>query len=364
VKNICFFNSTGFWGGGEKLHFEYALKFRDKRYNVIMFSAQGSPLFQKSKSVELMAEGFKIRNLSFLNPFTIYKLVSFFRSRKIDVVFFSTSQDVKAGGIAAKIAGVPKIAYLRGLAVPIKRSLINRIILKSITTHIIASSEETARMILKNYTSVIPEHKVKVIYHGIDFKDYDNQKYSKIIERTGDEVIIGTVGRLTSIKGQHYLLDVAKKLKDENLNFKLYIAGSGELEEELKSSVKQNGLDEHVYFTGFISDVKSFIHDIDIFVFPSLSEGFGFAVVEAMAACKPVVAFNISTNPEIITDGQTGFLAEFPDTEIFKEKIKLLINDKLLQQEMGKKGRTRVEKSFNIDQKINEIEKIVLKTRL
>lgn len=363
MKNICFFNSTVFWGGGEKLHLEYSLKFKSKRYKVIMFSTKGSPLNQKAIENNLDTEGFRIRNLTFLNPYKIFKLYTFFKSHKIDVVFFSTSQDIKAGGIAAKFAGVKKICYLRGLAVPIRRRFINRIILKSITSHIIASSEETARMILKNYTSVIPEQKVKVIYHGIDLKEFDNQRYNEVIKRVGDEIIIGTAGRLTKIKGQIYLIDVAVKLKEEGINFKLYIAGTGELETELKELTKRFRLQDHIIFPGFISDIKSFMMDLDIFVFPSLSEGFGFAVIEAMAAGKPVVAFDISTNPEIIKDGQTGFLAAFPDTDSFKEKIKLLINDKALRLEMGKKARVRVEKSFNVDQKINEIESSVLKTR-
>lgn len=363
MRNICFFNSTPFWGGGEKLHFEYACKFRKNRHKVMLFTSKGSQLDQKATEAGFKTSGFRISNISYLNPFCIYRLSRFFKSNKIDVVFFSTSQDMKAGGIAARFAGVRKICYMRGLAVPIRRRLINRIILKSITTHIIASSEETARMILKNYSTVIPEQKVKVIYHGIDLKEFDNHPYEQQIKRSDDEIILGTVGRLTKIKGQSYLIDVANRLKLEGVKFKLYIAGTGELETELKALCSRFKLEDYVFFNGFVNNTKSFMTDIDIFVFPSLSEGFGFAVVEAMAASRPVVAFDISTNPEIIRDGQTGFLIPFPDTESFKEKIKLLNQDKQLRLDMGRKARQRVEKNFNVDQKINEIENVVMKTR-
>jgi glycosyltransferase involved in cell wall biosynthesis len=363
MKNICFFNSTPFWGGGEKLHLEYALKFRSKRYNVIMFTAKGSPLHKKSVEANLKADGFRIFNISYLNPYRIFTIYKFFVANKIDVVFFSTSQDVKAGGIAAKLAGVKKICYLRGLALPVRRRLINRIVLKSICSHIIASSDETALMIRKNYTSVIPEQKVKVIYHGIDLKEFDNHPYEEQIQRSGDEIVIGTLGRLTKVKGQSFLIDVAVRLKQEGINFKMYIAGAGELEGELKALCSRFKLEDHVFFPGFISNTKSFMTDIDIFAFPSLSEGFGFAVVEAMAASRPVLAFDISTNPEIIKDGQTGFLVPFPDTARFKDKISLLVHDKALRLELGRKGRIRVEKSFNVDQKIIEIENVVMKTR-
>jgi glycosyltransferase involved in cell wall biosynthesis len=363
MKNICFFNSSSSWQGNEKQNYEYALKFKSKKYRVFIFSAYSSPLYQKSKEVKLKTEGFKIRSLSYLNPYILFKLFTFFKRNRIDVVFFSRSQDVKAGGIAAKIAGVPKIAYLRGVAVPMKRLFINRLVLKSITTHIIANSEETARMVLKNYSSVIPEYKVKVIYNGIDLKEFDNHKYQEVITRRDDEIVIGTAGRLTKIKGQNFLIDIAARLKQEGVNFKFYIAGAGEFEPELKELCNRYKLQDYIVFQGFAHDVKSFLMDIDIFVFPSLSEGLGFAIVEAMAAAKPVVAFDISPNPEIVKDGQTGFLIPFPDTAGFKEKLMLLIQDKQLRIEMGKKGRIRVEKSFNVDQKISEIENVVMKTR-
>ena len=83
MKSICFFNSTVFWGGGEKLHLEYALKFKSKNYNVIVFAAAGSPLNQKLTESNLQTEGFRIKNLTFLNPYKIFKLYSFFKNNKL-----------------------------------------------------------------------------------------------------------------------------------------------------------------------------------------------------------------------------------------------------------------------------------------
>ena len=363
MKNICFFNSTVNWGGGEKLYLEYALKFKSKRYKVVFFTSPGSPLHKKSDEANIQSDGFPIRSLTYLNPYRIFKLYTFFITHKIDVVFFSATQDMKAGGIAAKFAGVKKIIFFRDQAEPIRRFFINRLIYKSITTHIIASSEETARQMLKNYTLVIPEQKVKVIYHGIDLQEFDKQKYNKIIHKAADEIIIGTAGTFSKMKDQTYLIDIAVKLKAEGINFKLFIAGSGELEGELKKLSERFNLQDHIIFMGFINNLKSFMTDLDLFILPSISEGFGYVLIEAMAASKPVVAFNTRTNPEIIKDGKTGFLVNFPDTALFKEKVKLLITDQGLRQEMGKRARAHVEQSFNINQKITEIENLVLKTR-
>jgi len=151
MTNICFFDSVRFWGGGEKLHLEYALEFRKKNYNVILAAAKNSPLSQKGNIHNLEVFQISVGNISFFNPFKIIKLVLFYKRKKIDTVIFSTSQDLKLGSISAKLAGVKNIVYLRGLAVPIKRNLINLIILKYILTHIVANSEETKKKILQNF---------------------------------------------------------------------------------------------------------------------------------------------------------------------------------------------------------------------
>ena len=360
MKNICFFNCTKFWGGGEKLHLEYAVKFREKGYNVIITAKNNSPLFQKAKDAQFQVHSINIGNLSFLNPFKKKKIRSFYKSYNIDTVFFIIPSDLKAGGIAAKKAGVEKIVYLRGIAVPIKRNFLNIYLLKKVVTHIIANSKETKRTILKNLANDIEPEKIKVIYHGIDIREHSEKSTNKIFKKEKNEIIIGNLGRLTEQKGHKYLIDLATILKNTTQNFKIIIAGEGESKDELVKLAEKSGLKESVTFLGFISDIKSFLNEIDIFVLPSIWEGFGFAIVEAMIAEKPVIAFNITSNPEIIIDTETGFLVEFPNVEQFAEKVKLLIHNKELRETLGEKGKLRVIEQFDIDKKIDELENYLI----
>lgn len=362
MRRICFMNTTRFWGGGEKLHLEYAIKFRDMGYVVWVCCSRSSPLDTKARSFGLKVFNIDIRSLSFLNPRKTGRLSTFFTKQEIDTLIFSGSTDFKAGSVAAQKAAISRIVYLRGLAVQIKGSIINRYLLKRVVTHIIANSEETKRTILKNQGRNFNKDKVKVIYHGIDLSEYPNSETGQTGSSASEEaeIIIGSAGRLTRQKAQHLLIDTARLLKKRGLRFRMLIAGTGELEEELQHQIIDKGLQHEVLLQGFIYDIPHFMSSIDIFVLSSKWEGFGYVLVEAMAAGKPVVAFNITSNPEIIVHEQTGFLVTFPDVVTMADRIEQLIKDRDMARAMGAAGRRRVEEMFVLDDRIRELERVLL----
>jgi glycosyltransferase involved in cell wall biosynthesis len=360
-KNTCFFNTIVFWGGGEKLHFETALEFEKLGHDIVVCSNLNAPLYKKSILHGFDVFSLSVRNLSFLNPFKIYKCIRFFKKNNIDTVIFSASQDFKMAGISAKFARVKNIVYLRGLAVSIKSNIVNRYLFKSCLTHIIANSEETRRMILKNLSHVISKNKLHTIYHGIDISQItssNNEKLKEIKNKTNG-IILGNAGRLTDQKGQHYLIDIAKKLKLMNLEFTLFIAGTGSLESEIKQRIIKNQLQKEVVMLGFVEDMNLFMNSLDIFLLTSKWEGFGFVLVEAMAKKVPVVCFDITSNPEIIEDKKTGFLTPFCDLNKFAEHVYSLATNRKLLEEMGSAGQRRVTNKFLLSDRILELDQVL-----
>ena len=175
------------------------------------------------------------------------------------------------------------------------------------------------------------------------------------IEKQGRGLILGNAGRLTAQKGQKHLIDIAKKLKNQGLEFTLFIAGSGDMEEELRDLIDENGLNNEIIMLGFVEDMDAFMNSIDVFLLTSEWEGFGFVLVEAMVREVPVVCFDITSNPEIIKDKETGFLVPFGDTNDFADKTFLLANDTQKRNEMGEAGRLRVREAFNLEDRIQEL---------
>ena len=358
MKRICFINSTPFWGGGEKTHLKFALKLREKGYQVFFIVKNNSPLAKEAQKNNIRVYSTNIGNLSFINPLKLFKLILFFKKEKIDTLLFSSSNDFKTGGLAGKIAKLIRIVYLRGVAAPIKKSMVNSFLFRNVLNHIIASSEETKRAVLKHLSDTIPENKVSVIYRGIDIQEYD--KLLKSSPKTNyktkeNEIILGNAGRLSSEKAQHYLIDLAVILKQKNIPFKIMVAGEGPRRNELEDKIKEHALQKHVILLGFIKNIASFMKSIDVFVFTSTTEGFGNVLIEAGSASKPILAFNMSTNPEIITSGENGFLVNHPDINAMSKHIISLSQNRDEITRLGKNFRKTVEERFQLDDIIDEI---------
>lgn len=359
MKKVCVVNTSDFWGGGEKLQLENAIHFRNRGYDVTVVAKLGGPLWNEAKKLNFPLEHCFAKSATFLNPFKVNGLASFFKSEEIDTVIFTTSQDAKLAGFAAKKAGVKNIVYLRGLAVPIKASKTNKKLYGNTVTHLIANSEATKSQILINQHNYLAPEKVKVIYHGVETKNIFDPQNSELFKSIRKEyegkTIIGNAGRLTKQKGQEDLIEVAKILKSKTLRFVVLIAGTGELEHELEEKIKTLGLHNEVKLLGFIDDMEGFMAAQDILALTSKWEGFGFVLVEAMLKSKPVVAYDVSSNPEIVTANETALLAELNNINEFAGHVATMITNTDLRKQFGTAGKKRAVEQFEQEKRIDEL---------
>lgn len=357
--DICFFNGNKTWGGGEKWHFDIAFRLREKGYNVVAAANRNSNLHIKLRLNKIPTLSVSLNNLSFLNPVKIITLYWFFRKSGIKTIIINLSSDLKIAGIAARLAGTEKIIYRRGSAIPIKNSFLNRFIFKHIVTDVIANSEETKRTVLENNALLIDRDRIHVIYNGIDLEEYKNQETNPVKLEKNGEFIIGNTGRLVHQKGQKHLIEIASILNSAGYNFKVIIAGDGTLKQQLKQYAENLGVSDKIEFLGFVENVYTFMKQIDLFALTSLWEGFGYVIVEAMACSKPVVAFDNSSNPELVKNGENGFLVPLTDTEMFAKKIEELIKNKGLRQTMGESGAQMVSRQFTIEKTLEGVEELI-----
>ena len=148
------------------------------------------------------------------------------------------------------------------------------------------------------------------------------------------------VAVLSPVKNTETLIDAFSGVHKQFPDFKLVVAGEGPSAGDLVSRVKDLGLENSVVFTGKLSiqQVREAMKDCYVFVLPSLSEGFGRVLIEAMALGKPIIASRVGGIPEIVKDGENGFLVEPKDTELLAEKLSLLLRDETLAKNMGNRG--------------------------
>jgi glycosyltransferase involved in cell wall biosynthesis len=341
-------NSNRVWGGGEKWHYETACYLDELGYSVMVVTNKKSELYNRLKehpSIEVTKT--TISNFGFLNPFKFRFLKRLFQKHGVYTLILGLSIDVKLGAPAAKMAGVKHIVYRRGSAVPVKNSLINRYLFCRVLTKIITNSSEIKLNIFKGNGSIIDDEKVMVMYNGVDLSHWPPLDYFR---RNGEQkrvLSLGNAGRLVEQKGQEYLIRIAGLLKRREIPFQLMIAGSGKLERALKSQCKRLGLEKEVVFLDFVKDIREFLKGLDIYLSTSLHEGSSHVILEAMAAGKPVVAFNISSMPEMIENGKSGYLVPFGDVDLFTEKIAHLWSHPEEMEITGNMARKQVEERFD-----------------
>lgn len=351
-KNICFFNTTKFWGGGEKWHFEAAEMLSATPNNTFFICNGNGVLAKRLANINVIQFHITANNLSFLNAAKVNKLIQFYKENKIDTVIFNSPKDLKLGGKAAKKAGVKNIVYRRGIAVEVRKKKRTQNLFKNVVTHFIFNSKATKKLLEKNYKDIVSIKKTAIIYNAIEFPNEPTNLYPL----PDTQVVIGNAGRLVEQKAQHYLIEIAQKLIEKGLDFKIQIAGEGPLYNGLKEQIEQQNLTKQIELLGFIEDMKSFMEQIDIFVSTALWEGFGFVLAEAMVAKKPVLAFNLSSNPELVKDGENGFLIPPNNIDLFADKMEQLINNKALRNQLGEAAYKFAKANF---EKENQFQKLL-----
>lgn len=173
--------------------------------------------------------------------------------------------------------------------------------------------------------------------------------------------VIGTVCRLVEPKkGLRFLLEAMAHLEREAAKpvCQLLIVGEGPAEEALRSLGEQLGIASRVVFSGMRRDIPRLLSLIDIFVLPSLYEGFGIAILEAMAAGKPVVATTVGGIPEFVVPGESGLLVQPGDSVALAAAIRQLLAQPERAKVMGRRGQEHVRKHYSIESVVRQHEQL------
>lgn len=181
---------------------------------------------------------------------------------------------------------------------------------------------------MKKEISKIFQREIFVIPNGISIDNYRKNQSNDICHRNNEKIIL-YVGTLRSIKGIKYLIDAMKIISQYCPNTRLLLVGDGEKRKSLENLVDELDLGQRITFVGRVSnkDVPKYMASSDVFVLPSLSEGFPNVILEAMASGLPIVATKIRGLPEIICEGINGYLVEPKNSGEIAEKIIYLVNN-------------------------------------
>jgi glycosyltransferase involved in cell wall biosynthesis len=208
---------------------------------------------------------------------------------------------------------------------------------------------------------------VQTIYSGLELPTtaptIDRTALCRALGLSADAVLLGTVAHLFPRKGYDVMLQALPRIIQDIAAVHYVIVGSGEnsYERQLKTLAARLGITDHVHFVGFQEDVTPFLSALSLYVHPARMEGFGIAVVEALAAGKAVVATKVGGLPEVVEHGRTGLLVAGDHPEELGTAILSLLHDDARRKAMGERAAQAARERFDLTASVAGLERMYLK---
>lgn len=355
---ILFLNSIQMFAGGEIWMLRTLRALQQRGHEVWLGCRPHTELAERA-----VEAGIPIMRINFrgdFDPFCITQLAFFMLRNQIEIVLTNMDKELRCGGLAAKLARVPVVIPRRGIDYPLKNRWRYRFAYNTLATHLLANSHATKRALLKN-APWLDERRISVIHNGIATAAFTSSARRNI--RADHHIpehapLLGFVGQLDERKGLGVLLSAFKIILQKMPETRLLLVGEGPLREMIESEVREYGWQDNVVLTGFVNDVAAIMHAIDVLLLPSYWEGFGIVIIEAMACGRSVITTNISSMPEIVNDGKTGYLIPPGDERALAERALALLRDAALRKRMGEAAQRRVAEDFSHEVMIDRLEQL------
>ena len=341
---ICHLAVGDAWGGAEAYLCELArwlVRESDFELSAIVFNEGrlAEELRKLSVRVQIVSES----SSNLINSLT--KIVRIFQEHPCDLIHTHKPKDNVLGVLAGILSchplvvrtvhGSPEIfSGIKHLKM-ILHELPNQFCNKFLVDRVIAVSKDLKNRLGRHYGS----DKVVCIHNGINHREmYTEDDTAEIRSRLGlgkGDYVVGSVGRLTAVKGHEFLIRAAAHLVEGPKTVKIILVGDGPLRKHLEGLALHLGVSKRVIFVGHQEHPRGFLQAMDVFVLPSLNEGIPLALLEAMSACRPIVASRVGGVPEVIEHEYTGLLVEPGNEQEVAKACSRLISDKLLADTLG-----------------------------
>ncbi|MBU4284991.1 glycosyltransferase family 4 protein [Patescibacteria group bacterium] len=327
----------------------------------------------------LRTSPWSLKNLSYSKPWFIvgamiwifFKSIKLIKKEKIELIHAQGFLSGIISLILKKLTKVPYLLTIQSADFSVYHPRLNINIIKAIY-------KKMEKAVFKNadychaVSNYLADHirqyyvqKVEMIPNGVNWErfrpDVDKLKTRKELGFDAENLIV-CVSRLEHKNGTHDLIESVKYLQD--FDFKLMICGSGSEKEKLEKMIKDFNLEDRVFLLGDIlhSELPKYVACADIFVRPSLAEGFGIVFLEAMACSVAVIGTPVGGIPDFLKDRETGLFCEPGNPKDIAEKIKKLLADKELYQKLTVNGLKMVREIYNWDQVVRKLKELYTKT--
>ena len=208
----------------------------------------------------------------------------------------------------------------------------------------------------------IPSSRVETIPNGVDTRLFrpEARRTKLDLGLPDDGLLVGHVGRLVPAKDHATLLEAFRRVLIAQPSSRLVLVGEGSLRSSLEARAREFGIQARVHWLGGRADVADILPHLDVFVLSSVLEGVPLAVLEAMAAARPVVSTRVGDVDRLIVDGRTGLLVAPGHPGALGEAVTALLGDPGFARRLGQDARVAIEHGFSLDQTVRAYERLLM----
>ncbi len=366
--------------GGPALHVAYLTKgLEEHGYRTTLVAGS---LAQREESMEFVAEELGVpvvkiaelhREISLVrDALAVVRLARLIRRERPHILHTHTAKAGAIGRVAALLAGParpPIVVHtfhghvLRGYFGPFRTGIFRSLErwLARVSTALVAVSPEVRDDLVA--LGVAPREKFAVIRLGIELEDRvqaapgARAETRRLLGVSPDRFMVGWIGRMTGVKRTDDVLSTLKVLRERGVDACLCMVGDGPDREQVERRASELGIVRHCLFLGYQEQVAPFYAAFDAVVLPSGNEGTPVSAIEALAAGRPVVATCVGGVPDVVRDGEDGFLVEPAAVAELAERLERLASDPALRARMGEAGRARVLPRYAVARLVDDVDR-------
>lgn len=281
----------------------------------------------------------------------------------IDVIHANTRVTQVVAQLVSRKTRVPFVSTCHGFFKP----RFFRKLCPCLGCKVIAISDSVRQHLISDFH--VPQNDIRLVYSGVDtrglkFEHPPNRQAVRRAFGLKDGPVIGIVARLSDVKGHEFLVRAFKKIAQQVADAQLFIVGEGKMEQPLRRLVRELGLAGQTVFVPEVHNVREAYYATDVFVMPSLNEGLGLGLMEAMAWGKPIVASSVGGILNLIKDGENGLLVRPADVDGLAEAILRLLDNPAFASAMGNNARIFISENFSLEKMAAETERVYEECRV
>ena len=348
--------------GGQELavllHAEGLLK---RGHDLRLILEPDSPIARMAMDKQLPVTLLTMRKSRY--PQAIVSLCRLMMHHRPAILQVNSSRDSWIGALAARLVRPrPKLLRIRHISAPLNRNLMTRLLYRRLFDMVVVTGGEKTKRELVERDGLATD-RVAAFPIGLDVEyfrpaapDHDLRLEFGLPK---EHLLVGLISYLRSYKGHEYFIDAARIIAAQRDDVTFVIVGEGPEEQSIRIRIEQLGLGARIRMLGFRQDLLNVFRSFNVFAIPSVEgDTIPQVLMQALAIGIPVVSTTVGSIPDVVIQGETGFVVPPRDAGALAERIVSLLDDAALRARMGAQGRSLVERCYSLDKMLDRMENV------